>query len=99
MNNYVTKKESILTIGVSNNNYLGVNYKPNKRLNLYTDHSFFIEKIKHQLFNFGVKYSIYRKTNFDLNIHNSLPLATLANYSSASAAVLTSGWRVLANFL
>ena len=72
MNNYVTEKESIFTIGVSNNNYLGINYKPNKRLNLYTDHSFFVEKIKHQLFNFGVKYSIYKKTNFDLNIQNSL---------------------------
>ena len=78
MNNYVTEKESIFTIGVSNNNYLGVNYKPNKRLNLYTDHTFFVEKIKYQLFDFGIKYSIYNKTNFDLNIQNSL----FGNYRS-----------------
>jgi len=72
MHNYVTEKENIFTIGVSNNNYLGVNYKPNKRINLYTDHSFFVEKIEYQLFNFGIKYSIINKTNFDLKIQNSI---------------------------
>ena len=72
MNNTVTVKEHFLTIGVNSDNYLGFNFKPSERLSLFVDHTFFIERMKYQLFDFGVKKSILKKSNFDFNIQTSL---------------------------
>jgi len=71
MNNFITTKESVFMVGLNNDNYLGIDFQSKKKLSLHLDHSFFIEKIKYQLYNLGIKYPIYNKPNFDLTIQNS----------------------------
>jgi len=70
MNNNLSFTE-VLSIGVNNDNYLGVNYRYDDRLTFFFDHTFYTEKINYQRYDFGINYKILNRERFSFNLQSS----------------------------